>query len=657
MLRSAGLRGCASTVRGSFPSRIVPSSLLSRPLPNRFSSTQLQNRFYSSNNVYSIDKLRNFAICAHVDVGKTTLVDALLQQSGVLEKKQGEERVMDSGDLEKERGITILSKWTALNWNDYRLNIIDTPGHSDFGGEVERVLSMVDSVCLLVDATEGPMPQTKFVLSKALAQGLKPFVVINKVDRDTARIGEVENEIFDLFCALDASEEQLDFPIFYASARDGWALDEPDGERKDMTPLFKAIVEHVPHPDVNTQNDPFKMLVTTLEYDKIFGKILTGRITAGSVKVNDKLKSLTRTGELLEEFKVVKLMSRLGLQRTFVDEASAGDVISLAGVNKSSVTDTLCAPTEKEPIETKPLDPPIISVNITVNDSPLSGREGKKVSAILLRERLIRESQQNVTIRLEQTEDKDAFEVQGRGELQIGVLIETMRREGFEISVSPPRVLFKTDENGKKLEPIEEVVIDVDTQYTNAVIEKLNNRRAIMVEFKQYGDKARLVFKCPSRTLVGYRSEFKTDTRGTGVINTVFDSYEPFRGEAVNIRKGVLISTATGPATGYALAGLEPRGKLFISPTEHVYEGMIVGEHSREQDLEVNPCKTKHLTNVRASGSEEKLKLSPPTKLTLEEAITYVLNDELIEVTPQTIRLRKRLLTANDRKLAKRGRK
>eukprot|EP00761_Pharyngomonas_kirbyi_P007066 gb/GECH01007075.1/.p1 GENE.gb/GECH01007075.1/~~gb/GECH01007075.1/.p1 ORF type:complete len:668 (+),score=145.83 gb/GECH01007075.1/:1-2004(+) len=622
---------------------------------NRSSFQFNHKRFYSSNTNHSVDKLRNFAICAHVDVGKTTLVDSLLQQSGVLEKKQGVERVMDSGDLEKERGITILSKWTALDWKDYRLNIIDTPGHSDFGGEVERVLGMVDSVCLLVDATEGPMPQTKFVLAKALEQGLKPFVVINKFDRDTARIGEVENEVFDLFWALDASEEQLDFPILYASARDGWAVKDPEGERKDMTPLFEAIVENVPHPKVNETTDAFRMLVTTLEYDRIFGKILTGRIESGNIKVNDKLKSLTRTGEQLEEFKVVKLLSRLGLKQTFVDEASVGDVISLAGVNKSSVTDTICDPSWNEPIETKPLDPPIISINVTVNDSPLSGRDGKKVSAILLRERLQKEAQQNVTIRLEQTEEKDAFEIQGKGELQLGVLIETMRREGFEVSVSPPRVLFKTDEDGKKLEPIEEVVVDVDNQYTNSVIEKLNNRRAMMSEFKQYGNKARLIFKCPSRTLVGYRAEFKTDTRGTGVINTVFDSYQPFKGEATKVRKGVLISTTSGAATSYALAGLEPRGKLFISPTEQIYEGMIIGEHSRGQDLEVNPCKSKHLTNVRAAGSDEKIKLSPPKDIILEEAITYVLNDELIEVTPNHIRLRKRLLSANERKKAKRG--
>ncbi|MFS4438554.1 translational GTPase TypA [Paracoccaceae bacterium GXU_MW_L88] len=600
-------------------------------------------------------ELRNIAIIAHVDHGKTTLVDALLKQSGAFrENQQVAERAMDSNDLERERGITILAKATSVEWNGTRINIVDTPGHADFGGEVERILSMVDGVVLLVDAAEGPMPQTKFVTSKALALGLRPIVVLNKVDKPDAEPDRAHDEVFDLFAALDANDEQLDFPMLYASGRSGWADDSMDGPREDLTALFDLVVKHVPAPkQAEAQNEPFRMLAVTLSSDPFIGRMLTGRIESGRVKAGDTVKALSRKGDLVENFRVSKVMAFRGLSQQPIDEGQAGDIVSLAGMTKATVADTICAPAVSDAIPAQPIDPPTISVTFGINDSPLAGRDGSKVQSRVIRDRLMKEAESNVAIKVEDTPGGEAFVVSGRGELQMGVLIENMRREGFELSISRPQVIIR-EEDGQRLEPIEEVTIDVDDEYSGSVIEKLTGaRRGDLAEMKQAGaGKTRIVAHVPSRGLIGYHGEFLTDTRGTGVLNRVFHEWAPFKGAIPGRRQGVLISMDNGESVAYALFNLEDRGKMFIGSGEAVYQGMIIGEHSRDNDLEVNPLKGKKLTNVRASGKDDAVVLTPPVKMSLEEAIAYIDNDELVEVTPEVVRLRKRHLDPHERKRA-----
>jgi len=605
--------------------------------------------------------LRNIAIIAHVDHGKTTLVDTLFRQAGTFRENQRvEERAMDSGDLEKERGITILAKCTSIEWRDHRINIVDTPGHADFGGEVERILSMVDGVILLVDAAEGPMPQTKFVTSKALALGLKPVVVINKVDKPDRRPDAVHDEIFDLFVALDANEDQLDFPMLFASGRDGWADYELDGPRKNLDPLLETILDYYDKPTVMTKENidlPFTMLATLLDRDNFMGRVITGRIESGKICVNDPIKVLDQNGKVVESGRASKLMSFRGLDRVPVNKAIAGDIISIAGLSIGTVADTFCAPEVTEPLTAQPIDPPTLSMRFSVNDSPLAGREGSKVTTRMIRDRLALESEGNVAIRITESENKDGFEVAGRGELQLGVLIETMRREGFELSISRPRVLYREDpQSGKRLEPFEEVVIDVDDDYSGVVVEKMSQRKAEMTDMRPSGaGKTRITFLAPSRGLIGYHGEFMTDTRGTGIMNRVYHSYGPYKGAIQGRRVGVLISMGAGKAVAYALWNLEDRGVIMIDPQEEVYEGMIIGEHARDNDLDVNVLKGKQLTNIRASGKDDAIKLTTPKKLTLEQAIAYINDDELVEVTPENIRLRKRYLIPHERKKAARA--
>ncbi|KGB82534.1 GTP-binding protein TypA [Rhodovulum sp. NI22] len=597
--------------------------------------------------------LRNIAIIAHVDHGKTTLVDELLKQSGTYRENQATtERAMDSNDLERERGITILAKATSVEWNGHRVNIVDTPGHADFGGEVERILSMVDGVVLLVDAAEGPMPQTKFVTSKALALGLRPIVVLNKVDKPDAEPERALDEVFDLFANLGATDEQLDFPHMYASGRNGWADMELDGPRKDLHALFDLILKHVPAPAQQQHRDePFRMLATTLGSDPFIGRILTGRVESGTLKPGESVKALARDGSLVENFRVTKILAFRGLGQQPIDVAEAGDIVSLAGMTKATVADTICAPSVTEPIPAQPIDPPTITVTFGINDSPLAGKDGKKVQSRVIRDRLMKEAESNVAIKVTDTPGGEAFEVAGRGELQMGVLIENMRREGFELSISRPQVLFR-EENGVKLEPVEEVTIDVDDEYSGVVIEKLTGvRKGELVEMKAAGaGKTRIIAHVPSRGLIGYHGEFLTDTRGTGVLNRVFHDWAPHKGPIPGRRAGVLISMESGISVGYAIWKLEDRGKFFIGVQEPVYQGMIIGEHSRENDLEVNPLKGKQLTNVRASGTDEAVRLTPPVKMSLEAAIAYIDDDELVEVTPNAIRLRKRYLDPHERK-------
>jgi len=597
--------------------------------------------------------LRNIAIIAHVDHGKTTLVDAMLRQSGTFRaNQQVAERAMDSNDLERERGITILAKCTSVDWHGHRVNVVDTPGHADFGGEVERILSMVDGVILLVDAAEGPLPQTKFVLGKALGLGLRPIVVVNKVDRPDARAHEVHDEVFDLFGALGADDAQLDFPTLFASGREGWATEDLEGgAREDLTPLFDLVLRHVP-PPARVLDGPFAMLATTLEADPYIGRVLTGRIASGRVVLNMPIKALSRTGELLEQGRATKLLAFRGLERTPIETAEAGDIVAIAGLTRANVADTLCAPEVDAPIAAHPIDPPTLAMTFSVNDGPLAGREGDKLTSRVIKARLEREAEGNVAIRVRQSPEGDAHEVAGRGELQLGVLIETMRREGFELSISRPRVLVK-EEGGRRLEPIEEVVIDVDEEFSGAVVEKMSLRKGELQDMRPSGGgKLRLVFHAPSRGLIGYHGEFLTDTRGTGVMNRLFHGYAPYKGPIEGRRNGVLISNADGDAVPYALFNLLDRGPQFIEPGERVYTGMIIGEHTRPQDLEVNPLKAKKLSNVRASGKDENVILPPPRRLSLEEALAYIQDDELVEVTPKSIRLRKALLDANDRKKA-----
>ncbi|QFT92921.1 GTP-binding protein TypA/BipA [Roseovarius sp. THAF9] len=600
--------------------------------------------------------LRNIAIIAHVDHGKTTLVDELLKQSGAFRENQAvAERAMDSNDLERERGITILAKATSVEWKQTRINIVDTPGHADFGGEVERILSMVDGVVLLVDAAEGPMPQTKFVTSKALALGLRPIVVLNKVDKPDAEPDRALDECFDLFAALDADEDQLDFPHMYASGRSGWADHELDGPRKDLTALFDLIVNHVPAPkQVKRADDDFRMLAVTLGADPFLGRLLTGRVESGRLKVGATVQALSRVGQKIEQFRVAKIQAFRGLTLQDIDEATAGDIVSLAGMSKATVADTICALAVDEPLAAQPIDPPTISVTFGINDSPLAGRDGKKVQSRVIRERLMKEAETNVAIKVTDTPGGEAFDVAGRGELQMGVLIENMRREGFELSISRPRVLMREGENGEQLEPIEEVTIDVDDDHSGAVIEKLTGpRKGEMTEMKPAGaGKTRIIALVPSRGLIGYHGEFLTDTRGTGVLNRVFHGWAPHKGAIPGRRAGVLISMESGEAVAYALWNLEERGRMFIGPQEKIYQGMIIGEHSRENDLEVNPLKGKKLTNVRASGTDEAVRLTPHVQMSLEEAIAYIDDDELVEVTPNALRLRKRHLDPHERKRA-----
>ena len=603
--------------------------------------------------------IRNIAIIAHVDHGKTTLVDSMLKQSGTFRSNQMvAERAMDSNDLERERGITILAKCTSLVWHDshntqdVRINIVDTPGHADFGGEVERILSMVNGVVLLVDASEGPMPQTKFVLSKALNLGLNPIVLINKVDRPDRRVSEVVDEVFELFIALGATDQQLDFPIIYASGRAGWAALQLEDEHKDISPLFDLILKHVPPPEADP-NKPFSMLITTREYNPYLGRILTGRIYSGTVKTNQTIKVLNRENLIIENGRISKILSFRGLERVPTDIASAGDIIAIAGLNNATVADTVCDIEIENSIPSTPVDPPTLAMTFSINDSPLAGQEGSKLTSRVLGERLIREAEGKVAIRVNQSEDKDSYEVAGRGELQLGVLIETMRREGFELSISRPRVLYKTDTNQVKQEPIEEIQVDVNDEFVGVVVQSLSQRKAEMTDMRvSGGGKTRVTFLGPSRGLIGYHGQFLTETRGTGIMNRIFHSYGEYRGNIEGRRNGVLISMEDGDAAGYALWKLEDRGKLFISHGERLYKGMIIGEHSRDNDLEVNPIKGKQLTNMRASGKDDAIRLTPPVIMTLEQAIAYIEEDELVEVTPKSIRLRKIALNSIDRKKA-----
>ncbi|MBE1281865.1 MAG: translational GTPase TypA [Rhodobacteraceae bacterium] len=597
--------------------------------------------------------LRNIAIIAHVDHGKTTLVDELLKQSGAFRENQAvAERAMDSNDLERERGITILAKATSVEWGETRINIVDTPGHADFGGEVERILSMVDGVVLLVDAAEGPMPQTKFVTSKALALGLRPIVVLNKVDKPDAEPDRALDECFDLFANLGADDDQLDFPSMYASGRSGWADMELDGPRKDLSALFDLIVEHVPAPkQAERKSEPFRMLATTLGSDPFLGRILTGRVESGTLKTGDTVKALSRDGSQVENFRASKILAFRGLSQQPIDVAEAGDIVSLAGMTKATVADSLVSPQVDEALPAQPIDPPTITVTFGINDSPLAGRDGKKVQSRVIRDRLMKEAESNVAIRVTDTPGGEAFEVAGRGELQMGVLIENMRREGFELSISRPQVLFQ-EQDGQRMEPIEEVTIDVDDEYTGSVIEKITGpRKGELAEMKPAGaGKTRIIAHVPSRGLIGYHGEFLTDTRGTGVLNRVFHDWAPHKGAIPGRRAGVLISMEKGQSVAYALWNLEERGRMFIGPQADVYQGMIIGEHSRDNDLEVNPLKGKKLTNVRASGSDEAVRLTPHIQFSLEEAIAYIDDDELVEVTPNAIRLRKRYLDPHERK-------
>ena len=595
--------------------------------------------------------LRNIAIIAHVDHGKTTLVDRLLQQSGAFRENQRvAERVMDSNDLEKERGITIMAKATSILWNDTRINIVDTPGHADFGGEVERILSMVDGVIVLVDAAEGPMPQTKFVVGKALKMGLRPIVAINKVDKHDARITEVVNEVFDLFAALDATDDQLDFPILYGSAKQGWMADAPEGPQDGMEPLFRLVVKHVPAPTV--QEGGFRMLGTLLEANPYLGRLITGRIFAGSIKPNQAVRVLSRDGTILETGRVSKILAFRGIERTPIDEAEAGDIVAIAGLTKFNVADTLAAPEVSEPLQAQPIDPPTLSMTFLVNDSPLAGTEGDKVTTRVIRDRLLKEAEGNVALKIEESPNSDGYIVSGRGELQLAILIETMRREGFELGVSRPQVVLQKDATtGEILEPIEEVVVDVDEEYSGVVVQKMSERKAEMIEMRPSGgNRLRLVFHAPTRGLIGYQGELMTDTRGTAIMNRLFHAYSPYRGDIQGRRNGVLISNDQGDSVAYAMWKLEDRGPMMIEPGCKVYRGMIIGEHTRDNDLEINVLKGKQLTNIRAAGKDEAVRLTPPIRMTLEKALAYIEDDELVEVTPKAIRLRKVWLDPNDRK-------
>mgnify|MGYP003384309343 FL=1 len=602
-------------------------------------------------------KLRNIAIIAHVDHGKTTLVDELLKQSGTFRDNQKvTERAMDSNDLERERGITILAKCTSVVWKDTRINIVDTPGHADFGGEVERILNMVDGVVVLVDASEGPLPQTKFVVSKALKRGIRPIVAINKIDRPDERHLDVLNEVFDLFANLDASDEQLDFPVLYGSGRNGWMALDPVGPRETLAPMFDLIVSHVPPP--NVEPGPARILATTLEADSFLGRILTGRISSGTVKPNMMMKALNREGKLVENFRVSKVLAFRGLERVPVEQAEAGEIVAVAGMSEATVADTLCDPSVETPIASQPVDPPTLSMLFRINDGPFAGQEGDKVQSRVIRDRLMKEAERNIAIKVSDSGEGDSFTVAGRGELQLAILIENMRREGFEMTVSRPKVVIKIDQDtGQKLEPIEEVIIDVDEGHTGIVVQKLSQRKGELLEMRPSGGgRTRMVFHVPTRSLLGYQSELLSDTRGTAVMNKLFHAYAPYKGEIAGRHTGVLISNSDGEAAAYAIFNLQDRGPFFIGAQARVYVGMIVGEHSRDNDLEVNVVKGKKLTNVRASGKDDAVLLTTPIKLTLEKSMSYITDEELVEITPESIRLRKRWLDPNERKRMERKR-
>ena len=594
--------------------------------------------------------LRNIAIIAHVDHGKTTLIDVLLRQSGTFRENQAvDERAMDSNDLEKERGITILAKVTSVHWKDTRINIVDTPGHADFGGEVERILNMVDGVILLVDAAEGPMPQTKFVLQKALKLGLRPIVAINKIDKPDGRPDWVLDEVFDLFAALDADEHQLDFPVLYGSAKEGWMAADAEGPKEDMGPLLDLVLEHVEEPKV--EKGEFRMLATTIEANPYLGRILTGRITSGTIIPNQAVHALSQDGTIIEQGRVTQILSFDGLERKSIETASAGDIVAIAGLTKATVADTLVAPGIKEPIEAQPIDPPTLSMTFRVNNGPLAGREGSKVQSRVIRERLLKEAEGNVALKISEGNSNDSYEVAGRGELQLAILIETMRREGFELTIGRPRVLMQENDSGVKVEPIEEAIIDVDDEFSGVVVKKLSERRADLIEMKPSGGgRTRLVFHAPTRGLIGYLSELLSDTSGTAIFNRTFLEYQPYKGDIAQRHTGALISNGDGEAIAFALFGLEDRGPMIISPGEKVYRGMIIGEHARGNDLEVNVMKGKQLTNMRSSGKDEAVRLTTPLQMTLEKALSYITDDELVEVTPKSIRLRKRVLDPIERK-------
>ncbi|MBW3096750.1 translational GTPase TypA [Pseudohoeflea coraliihabitans] len=597
--------------------------------------------------------IRNIAIIAHVDHGKTTLVDELLKQSGAFRENQRvDERVMDSNDLEKERGITILAKATSVEWKGERINIVDTPGHADFGGEVERILSMVDGAIVLVDASEGPMPQTKFVVGKALKVGLKPIVAINKIDRPDGRHDEVINEVFDLFAALDATDEQLDFPILYGSGRAGWMNYAPEGPTdQGLGPLLDLVLKHVPEPSVGDEDGSFRMIGTLLEANPFLGRIITGRIHSGSIKPNQPVKVLSADGRTVETGRISKILAFRGIERTAIDHAEAGDIVAIAGLSKGTVADTFCDPSVSQPLQAQPIDPPTVTMSFLVNDSPLAGTEGDKVTSRVIRDRLLKEAEGNVALKIEEADGKDSFYVSGRGELQLAVLIETMRREGFELAVSRPRVVMHNDENGRLMEPVEEVVIDVDEEHSGIVVQKMAERKGEMVELRPSGgDRVRLVFFAPTRGLIGYQSELLTDTRGTAIMNRLFHGYQPYKGEIGGRTNGVLLSNQSGEAVAYAMFNLEDRGPMIIEPGQKVYAGMIIGIHSRDNDLEVNVLKGKQLTNIRSAGKDEAVKLTPPIRMTLDRALSWIQDDELMEVTPKSIRLRKLYLDSNDRK-------
>ncbi|MDZ7823886.1 MAG: translational GTPase TypA [Ahrensia sp.] len=596
-------------------------------------------------------KMRNIAIIAHVDHGKTTLVDELLKQSGVYrDNERVQERAMDSGDIEKERGITILAKATSIEWKGHRINIVDTPGHADFGGEVERILSMVDGAIVLVDAAEGPMPQTKFVVGKALKVGLKPIVAINKIDRPDARHDEVVNEVFDLFAALDANDEQLDFPILYGSGRAGWMADAPEQPANaTLEPLLDLVLRHVPEPKVG--EGAFSMIGTLLEANNFLGRMITGRIHSGSIKPNQAVKVLSQDGKLVETGRISKILAFRGLERVALDEAHAGDIVAIAGLSKGTVADTYCDPSVTVAMQAQPIDPPTVTMSFLVNDSPYAGTEGDKVTSRVIRDRLLKEAEGNVALKIEESEDKDSFYVSGRGELQLAVLIETMRREGFEFAVSRPRVVYHKSENGERLEPVEEVVIDVDDEHSGVIVQKMNERKGEMLELKPSGGgRVRMVFLAPTRGLIGYQSELMTDTKGTAIMNRLFHAYLPYKGDISGRTQGVLISNEQGESVAYALFNLEDRGPMIIGTGVKVYQGMIIGIHMRENDLEVNVLKGKKLTNMRASGKDEAVKLTTPQAMSLERALSWIQDDELVEVTPKTIRLRKTFLDPIDRK-------
>jgi len=597
--------------------------------------------------------IRNIAIIAHVDHGKTTLIDNIMKQCGSFRVNQKlDERLMDSGDLEKERGITILAKPTSVRWKDTSINIIDTPGHADFGGEVERVLDMADGVILLIDAAEGPMPQTKFVLGKALMQGLKPIVIINKIDRKDGRPEEVVDEVFDLFVALDANDEQLDFPILYASGREGWCTKELKETRENLYPLLNLVLEYVSPPVVELDK-PFAMLVTLIDSDPFLGRCLVGRVEKGFVDVNANVQAVNLNGIVIEKRRLTKLFRFKSTDKVPVERVEAGDIICIAGLKQASVADTICDTSIFTPLQSTPIDPPTMSITITVNTSPFAGLEGTKITSTNIRKRLMAEAETNVAITFMENENKDSFEIGGRGELQLGVLIETMRREGFELSVSRPRVLYKNDEFDNKLEPIEEVTIDVDEEYASSIIDSMNKRKGEMIDMRSTGTaKSRLFFKVPSRGLIGYQSSFLTQTRGTGVMNRIFHSYDFHKGQFKGRRTGVLISSDMGTAVAYALFKLQDRGPMFIDSQTKVYQGMIVGQHTKENDLDINVLKGKQLTNVRASGTDEAVTLMPAKKMSLEQMMAYIKEDELLEVTPKNLRLRKRYLIPHERKKA-----